>query len=152
MSKGKMLNGKTKKALMTGKFYKKFAGMITWNRKKVMIIQETEKAWAIQEKIQNDKEMYGNGFWIPKSKIKEVIFLEENKISEKKMIIIRINYNDEETGEFAFTNEEEKEMTEEEFYQLVKYIAPSNIGGGMYCQSDDTEWDWNDGYINYTDK
>ena len=70
----------------------------------------------------------------------------------KKMIIIRTNYNDEETGEYVFTDEEEKEMTEEEFYKVVKYIAPSNIGGSMYCQSNDSEWCWEEGYINYTEE
>ena len=80
MSKGLMLEGETKKALMTGKFYRKYCGIITWNRKKVIIIQETEKAWAIREQCQKDEEEYSYpGIWVQKSKITEVIFLEELK-------------------------------------------------------------------------
>lgn len=76
--------------------------------------------------------------------------LKENQ--EKKYIIIRTNYKNEETGEYAFTEEEERLMSEEEFWILVKRLSGVNYGGFGGALLDPLEFDYEDGYINYTEE
>ena len=74
------------------------------------------------------------------------------EIQKKKYIIIRTNYKDEETGELCYTDEEDRLMTEEEFWILVKRLSGINYGGFGGSLQDDLEFDWSDGYINYTEE